>query len=139
VADASSPPLSPRLELVLWASDVPALASFLGRVAGCRIAEQHPGYARLEIDHVVITLHADEAYQGHPWFDALKREGLARGIGAELRLETDDVDYSYRTALAAGATVVYPPHDQEGARECQLLAPDGYLISLWSPLVGGGD
>lgn len=128
-----SPPPSPRLELVLWATDVPALATFLSRVAGCEIVAQHPGFARLEIDQSVVTLHADEAYQGHPWFAALKREGAARGIGAELRFETADVELSYRAALAAGATIVYPPHDQEAVRECQLLGPDGYLVTLWSP------
>jgi uncharacterized glyoxalase superfamily protein PhnB len=124
------------LEVVLWSSDVPSLAAFLARVANFEVVGQHPGYARLELGGSVLTLHADEAYEGHPWFDALKREGAARGIGAELRLEVGEVTAAYRGALAAGATVVYPPHDQEATRECQVLAPDGYLVTLWSPQPG---
>jgi hypothetical protein len=126
------------LGLVLWATDVPALATFIARVAGVPIAEQHPGYAVIDLPGCTIAIHADEAYRGHPWFDALRREGAARGIGAEFRLEArPDVQRAYREALAAGATTVYPPHDQDGLQECQLLGPDGYLFTLWSAIAPG--
>jgi uncharacterized glyoxalase superfamily protein PhnB len=122
------------LGLVLWATDVPALAAFIARVAGVPVSEQHPGYAVIDLPGCSIAIHADEAYRGHPWFEALHREGAARGIGAELRLQArPDVQRAYREALAAGATTVYPPHDQDGLQECQLLGPDGYLFTLWSP------
>lgn len=101
-------------------------------MGGLDILEQHPGFARLGSGSVDFSIHADEAYEGHPWYDALHHEGLARGVGAELRVAVDDVEPAYRKALMAGASVVYPPHDQEGARECQVLAPDGYLVTLWS-------
>lgn len=115
---------------MLWATDVPALSAFIERVATATVIEQHPGFASLEVGGAPLAIHADEAYDGHPWFDALHREGAARGIGAELRLATRDVDRAYREALAAGAIAVYPPHDQGGRRECQVLGPDGYLFTL---------
>lgn len=121
------------LEIVLWATDVPALAEFLQQVTGLEIAEQHPGYARLGLGPNSLSIHADEAYQGHPWFDALHREGLARGIGTELRFSVPDITESYRTAIRAGASIVYPPHEQEDSVECQVLAPGGYLVTLRQP------
>jgi hypothetical protein len=125
----------PALGIVLWATDVPALAAFIARIAGVHVAEQHPGYAVINLPGCSIAIHADEAYRGHPWFEARHREGSARGIGAELRLHAlSGVQRAYREALAAGATVVYPPHDQDAFQECQLLGPDGYLFTLWSHL-----
>lgn len=123
---------SARLELILWATDVPALASFLEQVAGLAITEQHPGFAILETGGTSLAIHADEAYRGHPWHEALHREGAARGIGAELRFQVEDLQAAYRTGLRIGGSVVYPPHAQDDIWECQLLAPDGYLVTLWS-------
>jgi catechol 2,3-dioxygenase-like lactoylglutathione lyase family enzyme len=125
---------TPSLEVILWATDVPALAAFLEEVVGLEIVEQHPGYARLgTADATSLSIHADEAYQGHPWFEALRHEGLARGIGAELRFPVADVTEAYRLAIRTGASVVYPPHEQEDGVECQVLAPDGYLVTLRQP------
>jgi len=123
----------PDVGIVLWATDVPALAQFLAEVAGLAILEQHPGLAALAAGPVQLQIHADEAYRGHPWYDALGREGAARGIGAELRFRVDDLDRAYRRALALGGVAVYPPFEGDSGQECQVLAPDGYLISLWTP------
>ncbi len=118
------------MEIVLWATDVTALAGFLERVVGIPLIEQHPGFARLGDSNHVLSIHADEAYQGHPWFEALHREGMARGIGAELRFAVVDINAAYRLAIRDGASIVYPPHELEDGLECQVLAPDGYLVTL---------
>lgn len=122
-----------RFGLVLWATDITALARFLSGVAGLELVEQHPGFACLESDGLRIELHGDDAYRGHPWYDALRREGMARGIGAELRVQVADVDRAYQQAVRLGGLVMYQPYLDDGRMECQVLAPDGYLISLWSP------
>jgi hypothetical protein len=122
-----------ELGVVLWATDVPALARFLSEVAVLGIEEQHPGLAVLSAGAVRLEIHADESYRGHPWYDALRKEGAARGIGAELRFRVTDLQGSYRRALALGGIAVYPPYDAGNQQECQVLCPDGFLISLWQP------
>lgn len=120
----------PRFGLTLWATDVFALADFLSAVTGASIVERHPGFASLQAGEVSLQIHDDESYRGHPWFDALAREGVARGIGAELHFGVDDTHRSYREALNRGAQVIAPPYDFEGTIECQVMGPDGYVLHL---------
>ncbi|MES4792025.1 MAG: hypothetical protein C4321_02715 [Chloroflexota bacterium] len=122
-----------RFGLVLWATDVGALADFLVEVAGARLLDRHPGFAALEGPGCDIEVHADETYRGHPWFVALKREGVARGIGAELVFGVDDVLAAYRAAIRLGARVIAQPYEFEGRVECQVMGPDGYVFGLWQP------
>ena len=117
--------------IALWATDVFATAAFLERVAGLSVEERHPGYARLRAGEAVIAVHDDESYRGHPWFDALRREGAARGIGAELRFRVDSVPQAFEEAMKLGGQSIAPPYEFEGTLECQVMAPDGYLCSLW--------
>jgi hypothetical protein len=119
--------------LTLWATDVFALADFLGSVAGAEVLQRHPGFAQLRAGDVILSVHADEAYRGHPWYEALAKEGVARGIGAELRFRVAGVDKAVAAALRLGALSIFPPYDLEGARECHVMGPDNYVISLWEP------
>jgi predicted enzyme related to lactoylglutathione lyase len=117
--------------ITLWATDVYALADFLQAVAGAEMRQRHPGFASLSVGGIDIQVHDDESYRGHPWYQALAKEGVARGIGAELRIRVDDVQASYREALKRGAQAIAAPYQFENAVECQLLGPDGYVLSLW--------
>ena len=117
--------------LILWATDIPSFSSFLSDVCGMTIVQRHPGFAALELNGASLMLHDDESYRGHPWYEALRKEGIARGVGAELRFRVTDVDSSYGRALKLGAIAVQTPSDYEGTRECQVMGPDGYLLSLW--------
>ncbi|MEO8538232.1 MAG: hypothetical protein ABI577_00735 [bacterium] len=117
--------------LTLWATDVFALADFLQAVAHLPIEQRHPGFALLRAGEVPVQIHDDESYRGHPWFDALRKEGMARGIGAELRFEVTSTEAAYREALKRGARGIAPPYEYEGTLECQLMGPDGYVLSLW--------
>ncbi len=119
--------------LTLWATDVGALADFLVRVTGATIAERHPGFAQLRLPGCDIEIHADESFRGHPWFEALAREGMARGIGAEMTVRVVNVLAAYRTALQLGAQAIAPPYEFEGRLECQVMGPDGYVFGLWQP------
>lgn len=119
------------LALTLWATDVFALAGFLEKAAGLTFAERHPGFARLAGDGFEIQVHADESYRGHPWWEALAREGVARGIGAEIRIRVADVAAAYRSALALGGNAIAAPFELDGTVECQVMAPDGYVLALW--------
>lgn len=120
-------------ELVLWSSDVPALAEFLERVVGATVTERFPGFADVRVDSFRIQIHADEAYRGHPWYESLAREGVARGIGCELRFRVADVLAAFRRAVGAGAVPVHPPYELEATVESVVMGPDGYLFTLWAP------
>jgi catechol 2,3-dioxygenase-like lactoylglutathione lyase family enzyme len=117
--------------IVLWATDVGAMADFLVDVAGARLLERHPGFAALQVPGCHIEVHADETFRGHPWFEALAREGVARGIGAELVFPVDDVLAAFRAAVRRGAQVIAQPYEFEGRLECQVMGPDGYVFGLW--------
>lgn len=123
----------PDFGVVLWTTDILALSTFLAEVGGLRVDQRMPGYAVLEANGARIALHSDEAYKGHPWYNALVREGVARGIGAELRIRVNDVDAGYSRALNLGALAIEYPNDLDGTRECQVMGPDGFLLALWQP------
>src|SRR5690348_9296611 len=112
-----------QLSIVLWTTDVAGLASFLRDVAGLTLEQQHPGYAVLSGGATCLMLHADEAYRGHPWYDALSREGAARGIGAELRFRVHDVEAAYHAALHRGAAAIAGPYDSGNGFECSVMGP----------------
>jgi hypothetical protein len=120
-----------RFGLTLWATDVFALADFISAVTGATLIERHPGFASLQVGEVSLQIHDDESYRGHPWFQALAREGVARGIGTELRFQVLDTLNSYNEALKRGAQAIAPPYEFEGSLECQVMGPDGYVLSLW--------
>jgi catechol 2,3-dioxygenase-like lactoylglutathione lyase family enzyme len=126
-----------RFSLILWSTDIPALSHFLAEVAGMDLRELHPGYAELNAGGFWVMVHGDESYRGHPWYDALQQEGVARGIGAELRVEVPDVEEAYRRAVKLGALTLYAPFTEERYTECQVMGPDGYLLSLWAPIDPG--
>ena len=120
-----------RFGITLWSTDVYQLADFLIAVAGLVPQQRHPGFASLLAGDVVVTIHDDESYRGHPWFEALSREGVARGIGAELRFQVESTAESYSAALRLGGQSIAPPFEFENTLECQVMGPDGYVLSLW--------
>lgn len=128
--DSESP-----LGLTLWATDIEAMASFLQSICEFEVLERHPGFATVARGGAIIDIHADEDYRGHPWYDALQRDGAARGIGAEIRIRVEEVEAAYARALAAGAVALHGPYEQHpGALEAVIMGPEGYLFALWSPI-----
>jgi hypothetical protein len=119
--------------IVLWTTDVSALCDFLAEVAGMQVRQRMPGFASLEVNGATVSLHSDEVYRGHPWYDALVREGVARGIGAELRIRVADVEASYSLSLRHGALAIEAPTDVDDTLECQVMGPDGFVLTLWEP------
>lgn len=118
--------------LVLWTTDIASLARFLTEAGGFVVEETFPGYASLRGANAYIVLHADDdAARGHPWYDALQKEGMARGIGAEIRLRVPSVAAAYRAAIGLGALAIRTPVDVDGQEEATVMGPDGYLFTLW--------
>jgi uncharacterized glyoxalase superfamily protein PhnB len=62
-----------------------------------------------------------------------------RSTGRGVYLVVDDVDDHFERAVAAGATVVFPPEDTEwGTRRYRVLDPEGNEWSFGSYRPGGG-
>ncbi|MEX0783931.1 MAG: hypothetical protein WD557_14920 [Dehalococcoidia bacterium] len=120
--------------IVLWTTDIPALCDFLADVASMDVHERMPGFASLRVNGASILLHSDEVYRGHPWYNALAREGVARGIGAELRVRVPDVEAAYSLALRRGALAIEAPTGVDETVECQVMGPDGFVLTLWEPV-----
>lgn len=121
------------LGLVIWTTDIAGLAGFLQAVAGLTLLERHPGFAEMRAGTARISIHDDDADRRHPWYKALAREGVARGIGTEIRLRVSDVDASYNTGLRLGGLSIATPSELGDTRECQVMGPDGYVLTLWAP------
>ena len=118
------------MHLTLWTTDIPALARFLEAVAGLTVVGIYPGFAELAAGASRVALHSDEAGRGHPWFIAVQKEGVARGIGTEIGFSVHDVEAAFRAATKLGGLAIAPPYDVDGRRECTVMGPDGYLFTL---------
>ena len=137
------------LTLNLLVRDITAALAFHREVLGADIVYSDPDFAVLRWegppegrdgpraagpgrpgDLVEWMLHADHAYDKHPLHASLTG-GLARGIGAELRLHGRDPDDAEAAARRLGFTVLAPATDKpHGLREAYLIDADGYC---WVP------
>lgn len=55
--------------------------------------------------------------------------------GIELAVRVEDVDEAYARLRAEGVALAGPPEDQEwGARHAWLHDPDGYRLSIFTPI-----
>jgi catechol 2,3-dioxygenase-like lactoylglutathione lyase family enzyme len=89
---------------------------------GVSVLEEGTGYLRLG---------------GGGGFDIGVEERPASEVGArgiELELEVPDVDALVAALRAAGIAATEPSDQEWGARHAWLHDPDGYRISVWSPL-----
>jgi catechol 2,3-dioxygenase-like lactoylglutathione lyase family enzyme len=122
--------LLPGFTLNLLVRDIDASLRFYRDVLQARVHYADPDFAAVRVGGHEFMLHADHAYDTHPWYGALQR-GAARGLGAELRLIGFDADAVERRARAFGAPVVRPATTRgHGLREVSVQDPDGYLWAI---------
>lgn len=87
-------------------------------------------FAILRRPNMVMLLHQDATYQGHPMITLLP-EAAARGAGCELRLYDLDPDHAEAMAIPAGGQILQKAMDKpHGLREAFLMSPAGYV---WVP------
>ena len=118
------------LSLNLLVRDIDASLPFQQEVLDAEVVYSDPDFAVLRHGEAEWMLHADHTYVEHPLQHNL-RLGLARGVGAELRLHGRDPDAAEAAARRLGFTVLAAATDKpHGLREAYLLDADGYL---WVP------
>jgi len=110
--------------------DVTAALNFQTGVLGAEIVHGDPDFAALRGFGAEWMLHADHTYSDHPLKGSLDG-GMARGIGAELRLYGRDPDEAEAMARELGFDVLAGALDKpHGLREAYIIDQDGYL---WVP------
>jgi catechol 2,3-dioxygenase-like lactoylglutathione lyase family enzyme len=123
----------PPLTVDLLVTDVARSVAFYRDVLGVEVVYSDPDFAALRAQGVDFMLHADHAYESHPWYARLAA-GEPRGLGAEMRLFGVDPDALEERARAHGAALLAPATDKgHGWREVWVQDPDGYVWAAGSP------
>lgn len=120
----------------LLVENIDNAVAFETEVLGAEVVYADPDFAVLKGFGAEWMLHADHTYSDHPLRGNLD-EGLARGVGVELRLHGCDPDEAEARARARGDMVLAGAIDKpHGLREAYIIDPDGYV---WVPDVPVSD
>ena len=118
------------LGINLIVRDVTAALRFQAEVLEAEIIHNDRDFAAIRGFGGEWMLHSDHTYSDHPLKGSLD-EGLARGIGAELRLYGRDPDAAEAKAEKLGFDVLAGALDKpHGLRKAYIIDQDGYL---WVP------
>jgi catechol 2,3-dioxygenase-like lactoylglutathione lyase family enzyme len=109
--------------LFMVVSDLERSRRFYTEALGFEVTMEGGGYLRLE-GAGGLTIGMEE-----------RPVGQVGGKGIELVILVDDVDRRYAEMTAKGVEFRGPPEDQEwGARHAWFADPDGYPMSIFTPL-----
>jgi catechol 2,3-dioxygenase-like lactoylglutathione lyase family enzyme len=109
--------------ILLIVSDLDAAVLFYSETLGLRLTEHFPGdYAAFHTDQgVTLALHVP--HDGHTHAVA--------AAGLELSFTVADLDAKVSALRTEGVQFLRPPTDMPwGAREAQLIDPDGHVLTL---------
>jgi uncharacterized glyoxalase superfamily protein PhnB len=124
----------PVFTVNLLVANLTKSVSFYKVVLGAAVIYSDSDFASLRVKKLEFMLHADHAYDHHPWHARLTK-GEGRGLGAELRLFHTDPDVVERRARQFGAAILQPSQDKpHGWRDVIVTDPDGYAWAVGIPL-----
>lgn len=123
----------PQFTVNLLARNLARSITFYKDVLGATVTYSDADFAAMRVADLDFMLHADHAYDGHPWRAPLAGGGL-RGLGAELRLFGVNPDEVETRARQAGARVLQAAQDKpHGWRDVIVSDPDGYTWAIGIP------
>ncbi|HEY2050437.1 MAG TPA: VOC family protein [Caulobacteraceae bacterium] len=121
--------LLPQFMVNLIVRDVGLSLEFYRQVLGAHVHYSDPDFAAIRVLGAEMMLHGDHTYEGNPWSDSL-RNGVARGLGAELRLLGVNPDEVAERARARNALFKEVAVRGHGWREVMVRDPDGYVWAV---------
>jgi catechol 2,3-dioxygenase-like lactoylglutathione lyase family enzyme len=123
----------PFFTVNLLVADIARSIAFYTNVLGAKLVYGDPDFAALRMRELEFMLHADHAYDHHPWYPRLA-SGERRGLGAELRLFQTDPDALEARAKQHGALILQPAQEKpHGWRDVIVADPDGYAWAVGIP------
>jgi catechol 2,3-dioxygenase-like lactoylglutathione lyase family enzyme len=123
----------PFFSVNLLVTDVSKSVAFYTEVLGAKLVYSDPDFAALRLAELDFMLHADHAYDRHPWYPRLIG-GERRGLGAELRLFHTDPDALEARARRHGAAILQNSQEKpHGWRDVIVADPDGYAWAVGMP------
>ena len=106
------------------------VVEFYRNVLGAECQFFDEDYAAMTVHGADVMLHADHAYDAHPWSGPLSA-GERRGLGAEMRIFGLDPDAVEAAARKFGSVVVQTTQNKpHGWREVMVADPDGYVWAV---------
>jgi len=122
--------LLPPFSVNLLVRNIETSLRFYREVLGAFVHYADVDFGALKIGGAEVQLHADHAYDAHPWYPRLAG-GEARGLGAELRLLGLDPESIEERARRLGVKVLKPVTERgHGWREVMVEDPDGYVWAV---------
>lgn len=119
---------------ILYVENVPASLAFYEKAFGFARGFLHEGQDYGEL----VTGDTKLAFSSRDLMRQLGKppsEHDPKAPSFEIAFETDDVAGVFQQALAAGATLMQEPKQQEWGQVTSYVAdPDGYLIEICSPV-----
>ena len=124
----------PQFTANLLVRDVGRSLPFYRDVLRAEVHYADEDFAALQLEGTQFMLHADHAYDRHPYSGRLEATGM-RGTGVELRVMGIDPDEAEARARALDAKVLQPARDfPHGWRDVMLEDPDGYVWAVGVPI-----
>jgi catechol 2,3-dioxygenase-like lactoylglutathione lyase family enzyme len=128
----------PAFTVNLIVTDVAQSIRFYTNVFAAKLVYSDADFASLRVGGLEFMLHADHAYDHHPWHAELSRGGR-RGLGAELRLFFVDPDETEARARKFGAAILQAALEKpHGWRDVIIADPDGYTWAIGMPTKAQG-
>jgi len=120
----------PQFTVNLVVTNIERALGFYRNVMGAKVVYSDADFAALRLENWEFMIHADHAYDRHPWHERLGR-GDKRGLGAELRLLGTDPDLVESRAKQHGAKILQTAQDKpHGWRDVIVEDHDGYAWAV---------
>ncbi|MEK4199950.1 VOC family protein [Cytobacillus sp. FSL K6-0265] len=119
-------------KIELFVEDLHQSVRFYKEIVACSLVKQSESSALFKNEDTFLLLTADSILDEDHYF---RRRNLAnKGVGVELILSVEDVNYHYKQITNVTPEVIESPikHQSWGATDFRVIDPDGYYIRITS-------